>query len=54
MSANTKTQNKYLKYAPNDAFSLGDFKIVQWLSPVIDIKRDGENVYAITKHVVNY
>ena len=37
-----------------DAFSLGDVKVVEWLSPVIDIKRDGENVYAMTKHVVMY
>ena len=35
-----------------DAFSLGDFKIVESLSPVIDIKRDSENMYAMTKHVV--
>ena len=35
-----------------DAFALGDFKIVKWLSPVIDIKRDGEHVYAMTKHAV--
>jgi hypothetical protein len=49
MSANTKTQNYYLKYTPNHVF-----KIVQWLSPVIDIKKEGENVYVMTKNVVIY